>query len=523
MAITALQNRYSRLASEWASLSAAVTAIGATPTTLILPAGWTDTLTGNLTLPTTLRTEWRGGIVDVNGFTLTIAGPFYAPAIQCFDTSVALSSVVFTNGPRDLDFLLEWWGGGQSVASADVRAWGAAFAAADQAGRVRFVGRDYYLDAEVIVTGNNTGIEIVGPSTYSAAGQHCVIHLTAAGARIRVSARESRAHGFVVDGGDVATNCIVFQDAQFGQWQVKTINAVGDGVVLDTEMGAAGGNLNYLKLGGQHRNHGGWGIGTPTRRTEINALEITAECHGNAAGGMLVKGGGWRILMGGYEENGGPGMQFGEDGDASSTYYAWILGPHIEGNTGGQAVVFSLMADNNVLWMDPGSDAVVDNSGKNTWIRQGAVTLDGAAADGYIIGTPARSVAIASDPSTAHVWVQPHGIDADIALVLAGKGAYGVQVGDKDGWFLKGCLVGQATWDPPSIAFGAGGNFTSVTVPGAELGDMVQVSFSRDLEGTMLYGYITAANAVGVIHSNPYAGTVNLLSGELRVMVWDIT
>lgn len=105
MAVTALQNRYARLANEWATLAAAVTAIGSDPVTLILPAGWTDTLAAGVTIPTTLRLEARGGVVTLGGFTLTINGPFECGPHQAFSGT----GVVFGDGAvQSVD--PRWWG-----------------------------------------------------------------------------------------------------------------------------------------------------------------------------------------------------------------------------------------------------------------------------------------------------------------------------------------------------------------------------------------------------------------------------
>lgn len=105
MAVTALQNRYARVVNEWASLSAAVTAIGVTPTTLILPLGWAHTLTGNVTIPATITVEARGGVITTGGFTLTINGPFSCGLYQCFSGS----GVTFS--PKAVrEVLPQWWG-----------------------------------------------------------------------------------------------------------------------------------------------------------------------------------------------------------------------------------------------------------------------------------------------------------------------------------------------------------------------------------------------------------------------------
>lgn len=80
-------------------------------------------------------------------------------------------------------------------------------------------------------------------------------------------------------------------------------------------------------------------------------------------------------------------------------------------------------------------------------------------------------------------------------------------------------LTGSATWDPASVAAGAQ-TTTTVTVPGAALGDVVGVSFSLDLQGMQLTGYVSAADNVTAVLRNGTAGAIDLASGTLRASVW---
>ena len=82
--------------------------------------------------------------------------------------------------------------------------------------------------------------------------------------------------------------------------------------------------------------------------------------------------------------------------------------------------------------------------------------------------------------------------------------------------------VGQAatsaTWNPASIADG-GYATTTVSVPGAELGDFALASFSIDISALDLSCYVSAADTVTVVLSNHTAGAVDLNSATLRVLV----
>lgn len=82
-----------------------------------------------------------------------------------------------------------------------------------------------------------------------------------------------------------------------------------------------------------------------------------------------------------------------------------------------------------------------------------------------------------------------------------------------------GSLVGSATYDPASLADGAGVT-TTVTVTGAVLGDFVDMcSFSLDLQGMTLTGYVSAADTVAIRFQNESGGVLDLASGTIRAVV----
>lgn len=79
-------------------------------------------------------------------------------------------------------------------------------------------------------------------------------------------------------------------------------------------------------------------------------------------------------------------------------------------------------------------------------------------------------------------------------------------------------LTGSATYDPPSLADGAGAT-TTVTCSGAALGDTALAAFSLDLQGITLTAWVSAANTVSVRFQNESGGSIDLGSGTLRVRV----
>lgn len=73
-------------------------------------------------------------------------------------------------------------------------------------------------------------------------------------------------------------------------------------------------------------------------------------------------------------------------------------------------------------------------------------------------------------------------------------------------------------YDPPSLAT-ATQQSTTVTLTGAKLGDNINVSFNQPLQGTRMWGEVTAPNTVMVHHRNDTGVTVDLPSGALTVKI----
>ena len=75
------------------------------------------------------------------------------------------------------------------------------------------------------------------------------------------------------------------------------------------------------------------------------------------------------------------------------------------------------------------------------------------------------------------------------------------------------------TLDAASLADGAGSSDT-VAVPGVALGDIViGFSFGVDLAGITATGYVSAANVVTIRLQNESAGTLDLASTTVKVVV----
>ena len=82
--------------------------------------------------------------------------------------------------------------------------------------------------------------------------------------------------------------------------------------------------------------------------------------------------------------------------------------------------------------------------------------------------------------------------------------------------------TGSATWNPSLIGTG-NEESQDITVTGAVVGDIVQVSFSLDLEDLELTATVALANTVTCVLSNRTTGTITLSSGTCRVRVTSLS
>jgi hypothetical protein len=86
--------------------------------------------------------------------------------------------------------------------------------------------------------------------------------------------------------------------------------------------------------------------------------------------------------------------------------------------------------------------------------------------------------------------------------------------------FGNSVLQNTATYDPPSLAAGVVDTIQSMTVTGAALGDIADVSFSLDLQGIDLRAWVSATNTVKYVFSCPAGGaTVDLGSGTVKCRI----
>jgi hypothetical protein len=83
---------------------------------------------------------------------------------------------------------------------------------------------------------------------------------------------------------------------------------------------------------------------------------------------------------------------------------------------------------------------------------------------------------------------------------------------------VSGFEVVTVSWDPSSISDGDEAA-TTVSVPGAELGDFVMHTHDIDVSDLASTAHVTSADTVSVVLANNTGGSVNLSSHNVRVKV----
>lgn len=91
------------------------------------------------------------------------------------------------------------------------------------------------------------------------------------------------------------------------------------------------------------------------------------------------------------------------------------------------------------------------------------------------------------------------------------------------GTLIRKHLSQTTSWTPGSVANG-GTAATTVSFPGAQMGDTVVVSFNHGGQGlgarVLLFGSVGATGSVAVTLLNHYGSTINLGAGTLRIDIW---
>ncbi|RWX71885.1 glycosyl hydrolase family 28-related protein [Mesorhizobium sp. M2A.F.Ca.ET.039.01.1.1] len=172
-------------------------------------------------------------------------------------------------------------------------------------------------------------------------------------------------------------------------------------------------------------------------------------------------------------------------------------------STSNKGVGDVLQADGKFLYEIIDADPTSATYGANTNTQQLAATAMPTTGT-YVQGAFVRN----SSPT------QANGIEGWLRLSTGNAHVLGT-----DWMIVGGRLTGTATFDPASLADGAGAT-TTVTVAGAALGDAAVASFSLDTQGITITAWVSAANTVSVRFQNESGGTLDIASGTLKATVF---
>ena len=114
------------------------------------------------------------------------------------------------------------------------------------------------------------------------------------------------------------------------------------------------------------------------------------------------------------------------------------------------------------------------------------------------------------------VWNTAPGSSAILGWLCVAAGTPGTWVP-----FGGSFLSGAAVYNPPSLTDGAGIT-TTVSVPGAALGDIAVASFGQALQDVTVTAWVSAANTVSVRFQNESGSTIDLTQDTIRARVFKV-
>lgn len=109
----------------------------------------------------------------------------------------------------------------------------------------------------------------------------------------------------------------------------------------------------------------------------------------------------------------------------------------------------------------------------------------------------------------------------DTSIMARITRALAIVIKDEINLLRGSVVVGTATavWDSPNIANGTGITSPNLTVVGAVIGDVVDVSSPVNTAGLIIYGYVSAPNTISLRLQNNTGSAINLVSGTWGVAV----
>lgn len=138
-------------------------------------------------------------------------------------------------------------------------------------------------------------------------------------------------------------------------------------------------------------------------------------------------------------------------------------------------------------------------------VNNATITFQGGAANGETINGATTIVLFPSQQFQGY-------------RVLCVDGETGTWVAQPAGLnFIQSASV---TWNPANLASSGAPETTTIAVTGAIVGDFVELSFTQDLKGCVLFGRVTAADVVTAYLVNATGGAQDVANGTVRALVW---
>lgn len=173
-------------------------------------------------------------------------------------------------------------------------------------------------------------------------------------------------------------------------------------------------------------------------------------------------------------------------------------------------------AGNGQEWVEIAGGATINGPLDMSGIRLTSGWLrDNYAQNHYTSILDDNVLAVPLNEMNGEITVHMMGSLAEVAIVNYKLSGTDVLGSVRDG----NPLAGSATYDAPSIT-ASGTTTTTVTVTGASVGDLVNVSFGVSLQGLVCTAYVSASNTVTIVLFNPTAGAIDLASTTVRATVY---
>lgn len=468
--------------SRYASLTAAISAIGSTKTSLVIDS--TTKVTGNTTVPKNISLLiTNAGLITKSSGTLNIVGPFISGPQQVF-SGFGTTDITFSSGSAK-EVSPEWFGTVGNGIADDSTAWQSAINAAGST-MIRPAQATFLINSPLRVTTTYANIDFNG-STLTTAQAIDMLYVKA----ISVSLSNG-----IFDGANVGLSGVVAQKASRGHFKKLTAqNFVEYGIkTYNKADGETLGNNDMLKIDQCVVTGCSTGIGGVEKEPDNNGIVYDGCISYLNTIGLWITGFQNRVVGGNYFSN-TTGIRVGKTADTGGRALDnIIMYPWLEGNTSDVDLAFAdrLTHFTQIVSKVTGSDAIAGY----TSIHRRSETL-------LTVSNGNQGVTI--DYDSLGGLIRSYATDSQLTILNNGNG--GVQVGKTT----------SVVYNPPSLVSGQSVT-NEVSVTNCVLGDYARASFTNDLNGVTLSAYVSSTDTITALFTNTTSTTVNLTQGYLNVV-----